>query len=177
MSWRFWTHSIMPQREKSSPKWCSTQAVEERSTMTQQSDERCILGLVMFGYWRVMVVLDWYLCCLMCWIVIYCICVYCCLYIVHLVGRLPSRGGRQNRKNIKKFVMFVGSPTNIRAMWGKPWLVGFATWQLCSSGNQQKIRPTWHQDQRGPTWHTFVGQVEPTIIRVLGSSVPPGRWT
>jgi hypothetical protein len=44
------THSVMPRREKSSPKRCSTQVVEGRSTTTRRSDEQCILGLVMFGY-------------------------------------------------------------------------------------------------------------------------------
>jgi hypothetical protein len=42
--------NMMPRREKCSPKWCSTQAVEGRSTMTRRSDELCILGLVMFGF-------------------------------------------------------------------------------------------------------------------------------
>jgi hypothetical protein len=46
----FRTHSMTPRREKRSPKQCSTQAVEGRSTMTQRSDEQCILGLVMFGF-------------------------------------------------------------------------------------------------------------------------------
>jgi hypothetical protein len=45
-------------------------------------------------------------------------------------------------------VMFVGEPTN--------------------------IRPTWHQGGWGTMWCTLVGQVEPTNIRVLGSSVPHG---
>jgi hypothetical protein len=39
-----------PQWISFSPKWCSTQAVEGRSTMTRRTDERCILGLVMFGF-------------------------------------------------------------------------------------------------------------------------------
>jgi hypothetical protein len=90
MSWRFWTHSMTPQREKCSPKRCSTQVVEGRSTVTRRSDERCILGLVMFGFWCIVVVLDRYLWCLMCWIVIYCICVCFCLYIVYLFWRLPT---------------------------------------------------------------------------------------
>jgi hypothetical protein len=42
--------------------------------------------------------------------------------------------------------MFVDFATNIRATWGQMWLVGSAT---------------WHQGRRGPTWCTFVGQVEP----------------
>jgi hypothetical protein len=46
-------------------------------------------------------------------------------------------------------VMFIGEPTN--------------------------IRPMWHQGRHGPTWHTFVGQVELMNVRVLGSADPPGR--
>jgi hypothetical protein len=155
MSWRFQTHSVTPRREKSLPKRCSTQAVEGRSTTTRRRDEWCILGLVMFRYWCDTVVLDRYLWYLIYWIVIYCICIYCYLYIV---WRLFSQEGRQNRKKLKNSLcslvprrtfMFVEEPTN--------------------------IRPTWHQGQRGSMWHTFVGQVEPTNVRVLGSSVPHGR--
>jgi hypothetical protein len=63
-------------------------------------------------------------------------------------------------KKFKKILMFVGS-TNISMFIGEPMI----------------IRPTWHQGWRRPTWHTFIGQVEPTNVRVLGSSVPPGRQT
>jgi hypothetical protein len=89
--------------------------------------------------------------------------VYC---IVYLFWRLPGQGGRQNMIFLKKSlcssvgvdvvgrvchvaVMFVGEPTN--------------------------IRPMWHRGGCGTTWRTFVGQVEPTNIRVLGSSVLHGR--
>jgi hypothetical protein len=44
-------------------------------------------------------------------------------------------------------------------------------------GGSTNIRPMWHQGQRGPTWGTFVSQVEPTNVKVLGSLVPPGRRT
>jgi hypothetical protein len=107
MYWRFQTHSVMPRREKSSPKWYSTQAVEERSTTPRRSDKRCILGLVLFEYWCVAVVLDRYLWYLICWIVIYCIYVCCCLYIIYLFLRLPDREVDKIEKN-KKILMFIG---------------------------------------------------------------------
>jgi hypothetical protein len=37
------------------------------------------------------------------------------------------------------------------------------------------IRPTWHQGGYGTMWRMFVGQKEPTNVRVLDSSVPQGR--
>jgi hypothetical protein len=42
-------------------------------------------------------------------------------------------------------------------------------------GEPMNIRPMWHYGGRGTTWRTFIGQVEPTNIRVLDSSVPHGR--
>jgi hypothetical protein len=42
-------------------------------------------------------------------------------------------------------------------------------------GELTNIRPTWPQGWRGPAWRSFVGQVEPMNVRVLGLSVPPGR--
>jgi hypothetical protein len=66
MSWRFCTHDAMLQQEKSSFEWRSTQIVEARSTTTRQSDERWILGLVMFQYLCVAVVyIGYLLCCIL----------------------------------------------------------------------------------------------------------------
>jgi 4-hydroxybenzoate polyprenyltransferase len=43
--------------------------------------------------------------------------VYC---IVYIFWKLPNRGGRQNMNLfLKKILMFVDSPTNIRATWGR----------------------------------------------------------
>jgi hypothetical protein len=57
--------------------------------------------------------------------------VYCILYTCF------GGSSAEEADKIGKILMFVGSPTNIRATWGKTWLVGSATWQLCSSGNQR----------------------------------------
>jgi hypothetical protein len=65
MSWRFWTHSTTPQLDKSSPEWCSTQAVEGQSTTTRRSDERGILGLLFFQYLCATMLYVGYL---LCWI-------------------------------------------------------------------------------------------------------------
>jgi hypothetical protein len=59
---------------------------------------------------------------------------YCILYTCFrgsIVGEADKIG-----KKIKKFLMFIDSPMNIRATWGQTWLVGSATWQLCSSENR-----------------------------------------
>jgi hypothetical protein len=87
----------------------------------------------------------------------------CLLMFVYCipVSEAPGRGGRQNRI----FFMFIGSPMNIRATWGR------RGWSGLPRGSN--IRPTWHQGVCRTTWHMFVGQVEPTNIRVLGSSGLP----
>jgi hypothetical protein len=58
--------------------------------------------------------------------------VYCILYTCF--GGSPT--GEANKIGIF-FLMFVGSPMNIRATWGQTWLVGSAMWQLYSSGNRR----------------------------------------
>jgi hypothetical protein len=86
-----------------------------------------------------------------------CYILYMCLllfvyYIPILEAPWPGRQTKQDFfKKILMFIGSVGSPTN--------------------------IRPTWLQGGRGTTWRTFVGQVELTNVRVLGSSVPHGRQT
>jgi hypothetical protein len=68
-----------------------------------------------------------------CWIVIYCISV--CLY---LFWRLPSRGGRQNRKFFLKKIPYVCRLTDEHkghVDWA--WLGGTAMWPLYSSGNRR----------------------------------------
>jgi hypothetical protein len=50
------------------------------------------------------------------------------MYIVYLFWRLPGQGGRENREKFKKILMFIGSPTNIRATRGQTWLVRSVTW-------------------------------------------------
>jgi hypothetical protein len=92
----------------------------------------------------------------------------CLLLFVYCIPVLEAtRPGRQTKQEFKKnpeprgvdvagwvchmAVMFIREPTN--------------------------IRPIWHQGSCGTMWHTFVGQKEPTNVRVLDSSVPHGRRT
>jgi hypothetical protein len=122
MSRRFQTHSAMPWQENSSSKWRSTQAVEGWSTTTQRSDEKWILGIVMFQYLCVAVVYVGYLLCcilvmfdvmtrLLCCKLRYLICdIGCYVYVafpICLFWRLPRQGGKQNRQFFLKTFSYV----------------------------------------------------------------------
>jgi hypothetical protein len=178
MSWRFCTHSMTPQKEKRSPKWCSTQAVEGWSTTTWRSDERCILGLVMFGFWCVAVVLDRYLWCLTCWIIIYCICICYCLYIVLYTYFGGSPTEEADKTGIfLKILMFVGFLMNIRATWSRRGWLGLPRGSYVHRGTDEhkvNVTPGWlrdymaYVDQPGGTDEhkglRFVGSAWPTNV-------------
>jgi hypothetical protein len=104
MSWRFQTHSATPWQETSSPKWCSTQAVEERTTTTQRSGERWILRLLHFVIWCLNcdVMLDVWICDIKIvmsfdmWCLNVLMCTEWCRFLC-LFWRVSNRKGRQNR--------------------------------------------------------------------------------
>jgi hypothetical protein len=85
----------------------------------------------------------------------------CLLLFVYCLPVLEApRSRRQTKQDFfKKILMFVGN-CHVAVMF---------------VGEPTNIRPTWHQSGRGTTWRTFIDQVKPTNVSVLGSSVPHGR--
>jgi hypothetical protein len=63
---------------------------------------------------------------------------------------------------------------NIRATWGRRGWSGLPHGSYVRRGTDDH-KANMAQGGHGTTQRTFVGQVEPMNIRVLGSSVPYGR--
>jgi hypothetical protein len=98
----------------------------------------------------------------------------CLLLFVYCIPVLEApRPGRQTKQEFifKKILMFVGEPRGVDVA-GRVCHVA-----VMFVEEPTNIRPMWHQGGHGTTWRMFVGQVEPTNVRVLGSSVPHGRRT
>jgi hypothetical protein len=102
-----------------------------------------------------------------CWIVIYCI--YVCLY---LFWRLPSWGGRQNKKFFLKKNPYVRRLTRRAGVAGQDYHVAFI-----SIREPTNILQTWQLGGHGPMWLMFVDHAPPTNISVLYSSAMWNRRT
>jgi hypothetical protein len=98
--------------------------------------------------------------------------VVCILYT--FFGGSPAREADKTGIFLKKILRFVGSPTNIGAR-GVDVAGRLCHVAVMFIGEPTNISPTWHKGGRETTWRTFIGQVEPTNVRVLGSSAPHGR--
>jgi hypothetical protein len=88
--------------------------------------------------------------------------VYCIFYPIL---EAPCRGDRQNREQILMFIVF---PDEHKGHVEVDVADRVYHVTVIFIGEPMNIRSTWR---------TFIGQVEPMNVMVLGLSVPPGRRT
>jgi hypothetical protein len=114
--------------------------------------------LVMFD------ILDWYI-------------LYMCLLLfVYCIPVLEApRPGRQTKQEffLKKILMFISSPMNIRATWGRRGWSGLPRGSYVHQGTDEhkeltNIRPPWHQGGCRTTWHTLCSSAINIYSSVFG---------
>jgi hypothetical protein len=111
ISRRLWTHSMMPRWETSSPKRCSTQAVEERMKTTWWSDG--LVSLLSYVVACIIAGFDTFASLCYCWIMeIFC---NCACFGVSAIGE-AAKTCIIYKKFLKydRWFKFIGEPTSIR---------------------------------------------------------------